>query len=101
MIESGMVPVIIARDPAARDALELLGREGISVGRVARLLQPFLVQIPPRAFALLVANGHVGFVHEHMFGDQFAVLKTEALYQDDTGLLWENADYLDLEQSIF
>lgn len=101
MIESGMVPVIIARGPAAQEALGLLGREGVSVNRGARLLQPFLVQIPPRAFGLLAANGHVSFIHERMFGDQFAVLKTDALYQDDTGLLWENADYLDLEQSIF
>ncbi|MTJ82830.1 MAG: CRISPR-associated endonuclease Cas3'' [Telmatospirillum sp.] len=101
MIGSGLVPVIVARDEGARQALDLLGVETVHAGTVARKLQAFVVQVPPKARALLRANGHVSFEREDRFGDQFAVLRTGSLYRDDVGLLWEEADYLGLEQSIF
>lgn len=101
MIDSGMVPVIIALEKKARDALDQLGGDGISPGKVARALQSFVVQIPPKARALLLAKGDVRFEREKIFGDQFAVLQTDSLYRQETGLLWEDADYLELEQSIF
>lgn len=101
MIDSGMVPVIIALEEKARDALDRLGGEGISPAKVARALQSFVVQIPLKARAKLLANGHVRFEREKTFGDQFAVLQTDSLYRQETGLLWEEPDYLGLEQSIF
>ncbi|HAQ00921.1 MAG TPA: CRISPR-associated helicase/endonuclease Cas3, partial [Rhodospirillum rubrum] len=101
MIDSGMAPVIIGRDAQARAALALLGRPDARAGQVARLLQPYLVQVPPPARMALITNGHVRFAEERSFGDQFAVLTADSLYRDDTGLLWEDAGYLDLEQSIF
>ena len=33
-------------------------------------------------------------------GDQFAVLQTPGLYHPDLGLVWEDAEYLRLENSI-
>jgi CRISPR-associated endonuclease/helicase Cas3 len=105
LIESGMVPVIVARSGASRekpalDALaELAGPES-HAGRVARILQPFIVQVPPKARALLLANGHVRFVEDKRFGDQFCALVTGSLYREDTGLSWEDADYLQLENTI-
>jgi CRISPR-associated endonuclease/helicase Cas3 len=39
-------------------------------------------------------------VEEKRFGNQFAVLKTDGLYQGNIGLLWEEAEYLQLENSI-
>ncbi len=101
MINSGMAPVIIARDPPARRALERLGSEGVHAGTVARELQTFVVQVPPKARALLWKCGHVAFAQEREFGDQFAVLRTERLYKPEEGLLWENADYIDIENSIY
>lgn len=100
MIESGMVPVIVARDKAAQEALEGLSRDTVYPGSVARKLQPFIVQVPPKARNLLIANRHVRFEREQCFGDQFAVLVTGSLYTDDIGLLWENGEYLGLENSI-
>ncbi len=100
LIESGMVPVIVVREKAARYALETLHREGVSLGGVARALQTYIVQVPPKARTLLLANGHVAFEREKDLGDQFAVLTGEHLYRDEEGLLWEDADYLSLENSI-
>jgi CRISPR-associated endonuclease/helicase Cas3 len=101
MIDSGMVPVIVAHDARARKALKMLGLETVKAGTVARKLQAFVVQVPPKARALLLANGHVRFEREDLFGAQFAVLQTVSLYREDVGLLWEEADYLGLEDSIF
>jgi len=101
MIESGLAPVIIARkeDTKAHDALDGLRVGKASPGAASRRLQSYIVQLPPKARALLLANSHVRFVEG--FGDQFAVLVTESLYREETGLLWEDADYLGLEGMIF
>lgn len=101
MIDSGMLPVIVAREAEAREALAMLGRDAVSARGVARKLQPFIVQVPPKARARLQAKGHVTFEQERRFGAQFAVLRTDSFYREDTGLLWEDVDYLNLEQSIF
>jgi CRISPR-associated endonuclease/helicase Cas3 len=101
MIESGLAPVIIARkeDTKAHDALDGLRVGKASPGAASRRLQSYIVQLPPKARALLLANSHVRFVEG--FGDQFAVLVTESLYREETGLLWEDADYLGWEGMIF
>ena len=61
MIESGMVPVIVPRDEKARDAVAKLGIEKIPSGAIARDLQTYIVQVPPRARARLIERGHVKF----------------------------------------
>lgn len=100
MIESGMVPVIVPFDGAAKEAVEKLALSDIPSGHLARRLQTYVVQIPPRARDVLLANGHVAFVQPELRGDQFAVLQTPNLYRDDVGLIWENGEYLDLENVI-
>ncbi len=100
MIESGMQPVIVARDDAANKALEQLALSNIPSGYLARLLQRYVVQVPPKARDLLLTNGHVAFIRPDLRADQFAVLQTSALYKDDVGLVWENADYLNIESAI-
>ena len=101
MIESGLAPVIVARETEPREASsEALAalRAGASAGAVARRVQPFIVQVPPKARDLLLTNGHARFVD----GDagEFVELVTESLYRDEVGLEWENADYLAVEDSI-
>jgi CRISPR-associated endonuclease/helicase Cas3 len=97
LIQDGLAPVIVPRNANARKALVCL-RDGLPAGDAARRLQAFVVQVPPRARNLLCDTGHVRFVD--WFGDQFAELVTDSLYRDDTGLLWENAEYLARENSI-
>ncbi|WP_142593651.1 CRISPR-associated helicase Cas3' [Pseudorhizobium endolithicum] len=100
MIESEMVPVIVLGDEVAREAVEKLQVEGIASGGIARKLQTYVVQVPPKARDLLIRNGHVAFVRPDLRGDQFAVLQTESLYDREVGLLWEDAQYLATENSI-
>lgn len=100
MIESGLVPVIIGWDRIARDTIAKLDIPGMPPGGLARTLQPYVVQVPPKARALLIGNGHVVFGGERNFGDQFAVLNSSNLYIEDAGLMWENGEYLEIEQSI-
>lgn len=94
MIESTMVPVIINGDEKAARALARLGIAEISSGAIARDLQGYIVQIPAKARALLVANGKASFQCTDLRGDQFCVLDSASLYHDDSGLWWEHADYL-------
>jgi CRISPR-associated endonuclease/helicase Cas3 len=98
MIESSMVPVIVPGDENARNAIEKLKIEAIPSGALARELQTFIVQVPPRARMRLIACGHVDFVAPDLRSDQFAVLQTGGLYRQDVGLMWEDAEYLQLEQ---
>ncbi|MDJ1158222.1 CRISPR-associated helicase Cas3' [Chelatococcus sp. SYSU_G07232] len=98
MIESGMEPVIVANTPDAKEIVDKLGIEAIPSGVLARKLQSYIVQVPPQSRAKLMAAGHVVFRAETFRGDQFAVLVRESLYRPDVGLLWEDADYLGLEQ---
>ena len=100
MIESGMVPVIIQRGPAAETAVRNLGIPEIGSGQLARQLQTFVVQVPPRARERLITCGQVSFHRPDLRGDQFAVLDNMSLYKKDVGLKWEDAEYLSVEQSI-
>jgi CRISPR-associated endonuclease/helicase Cas3 len=99
LIESGLAPVIIAREAAATKTLAKLAEPDAHAGRVARALQPFIVQVPPKARDLLFANNHISYEQEKRFGNQFAVLVTKGLYLDETGLVWEDGGYLRLESS--
>ena len=100
MIESGMVPVIVPREPVAAETVDRLGVADIPSGTLARELQPHLVQVPPRARAQLLASGHVAFAATALRGDQFAVLRSSSLYDEAVGLVWEDADYLASESLL-
>lgn len=100
MIESGMVPVIIPRDQAALDAVAQLDVERIPSGKIARALQTHLVTVPPKARARMLACGKGEFVRPDLRADQFFVLTAAELYHEETGLHWEDAEYLGIESRI-
>ena len=100
MIESGLLPVIVATEPEAKAALGRLGIEFIPSGALARELQGYVVQVPPKARNLLLAAEHVQFEQEALRGSQFAVLSNADLYTDDVGLIWESPEYLSAENTI-
>lgn len=100
MIESTMAPVIVRYDDAAKEAVKQLPFEHISSGALARKLQTYIVQTPPRARELLIRNGHAEYACEELRGDQFVVLLNDGLYTEETGLLWEDAAYLAAENSF-
>lgn len=100
MIDSGLAPVIVALEPEVKEAVRQLSVEEIPSGLLSRKLQTFVVQVPPKARDALIRNGHVAFIAPEQRGDQFAVLQTESLYDHEVGLLWEDANYLAVEDMI-
>ncbi len=100
MIDSPMVPVIITLDDAARQAVHKLTVAEIPSGGLARALQPYTVQVPEKARALLVGNGHARFHAPELRADQFCVLETTELYRQEFGLHWEQADYLSADTTL-
>lgn len=100
MIDTAMVPVIIGIDAEAQAAIGRLNAPEVHSGTLARALQAHTVQIPDKARALLVQNGHARFEAPHLRADQFCVLQTRALYHEDSGLRWEDADYLAADQTL-
>jgi CRISPR-associated endonuclease/helicase Cas3 len=107
MIESTMLPIIIPFDDDAKKAIAELDIEKIPPGAIARKLQTYIVQVPPRAREMLVNEKFVRFRAEKSRGDQFAVLELaaigkgkDAIYNSERGLLWEKPDYIALENSI-
>jgi CRISPR-associated endonuclease/helicase Cas3 len=101
MIESGMVPVIVPGDEYARKLIEKLSIPQIPSGAIARHLQPYIVQVPPKARARLIACGRASFAAQKLRLDQFAVLTDTQLYRPDVGLVWEDADYLSAEGLVW
>jgi CRISPR-associated endonuclease/helicase Cas3 len=97
MIESGLAPVIIAVEDDAKAWVEKLSYPDVPSGLLARKLQAFTVQVPPKARERLRDCGHVAFIAPHLRGDQFAVLRKNSLYDPQLGLIWEDADYLATE----
>lgn len=100
MIESSLVPVIVAFEEEAKKSVDQLEIDKIPSGMLARKLQSFTVQVPPKARDVLLRNGHAAFAAPDLRGDQFVVLRTRGLYRPDVGLLWENAEYLAVEDSV-
>lgn len=103
MIESGMAPVIVPYEGEGRRLLKNLHSlpEGVPVGRLARQLQPYTVQIPPPALSRLMAAGAIQAVRPERFGDQFMELLNGDLYRQDVGLTWDDPTYRSIESGIF
>jgi CRISPR-associated endonuclease/helicase Cas3 len=101
MIESGMVPVIVPGDDKAREAIKKLSVPQIPSGAIARELQTYIVQVPPKARQRLIDCHKVAFANFDLRGEQFAVLTDPSLYHDDVGLIWEDAEYLSTEGLVW
>lgn len=101
MIEETMVPLIIpaTAHPAAGALDQLLKKLDFvpSPGGVARELQRFVVQIPRRARADLLAAKAAHMIGKKEFGDQFVVLANTDLYDPDRGLRWDDPSFHRIE----
>src|SRR5262249_1215408 len=83
--ETAMEPVIIPDDEGSRRLLEELGKAE-RPGRLARKLQPYIVNVPRSVFQKLRAVGTVRPVQEDRFEDEFMALTEEArglFYNED------------------
>jgi len=95
MIETAMEPVIIPYDEEGRRLLAELAKAE-RPGRLARKLQPYIVNVPRSAFERLRAIGKVKAVQEDRFEDEFMALTEEArnqLYSEDVGFDWSDPTF--------
>jgi len=99
MIDDFMLPVIIPFDAHAREYLQALEYVE-SPGAIARKLQPYVVPIPPNARTKLIAAGAAAPIRESDFGDQFVCLFNEHLYDQATGLHWNEPTFRNAETLI-
>lgn len=96
MIDSVQMPVIIPFDDTARKALrDLEYAEGC--GKLARDLQPYMVQLPRQGFDALYKAGAIVTVAPEKWGEQFTVLVNEGLYDSRYGLTWDNPSFIRTE----
>lgn len=100
MIESGLAPLVVAVEPEAEKAVNDLESPQIPSGKLARELQSYVVQIPPKARYALIQNGKASFKARDLRGDQFVVLTDNRLYTAETGLRWEDPHYLSVEDTM-
>lgn len=110
MIDSPLKPVIVpfevtaegrvVPDAIAQEALAALeaGDPQRRVGAIARALQPYLVQLPERALAVLKRYGAVQAVRPERFGDtQFLRLMLPAHYDPHFGVRFEEPNIVSVE----
>jgi CRISPR-associated endonuclease/helicase Cas3 len=100
MIDTSMVPVIIGLDPEVQAAIAWLGVADVPSSLIARQVQAHTVQVPEKAREKLRQNGKGSFRAPDLRGDQFFVLEDNDLYHADTGLRWEDAEYLAADLSM-
>ena len=93
MIESHMQPLIIPFDGEAENLISSL-HHADHIGVLLRKLQPYTVQIPEKALAVLYKAGRIEPINEKNFGKQFYTLIGLDLYDDVAGLSWEDTAFL-------
>lgn len=92
LIDEAMDPVIVPFDDTAREAIRALTHAPVPPAGVQRRLQHYVVPIPPRARAALLASGAAQAIRPDDYGDRFVVLVEERagvlpeLYDPDIGL---------------
>ncbi len=105
LIETAMEPVIVPYRGANCDAptvdrllenLKWVERPG----HIARLLQPYVVNVPSSARVSLLRAGAARIVREADFGMQFVVLTNIDLYHEELGLIWDDPTFLKLESLL-
>lgn len=99
MIETAMKPVIVPYDDDAREALSTL-EHAPTVGRIARRLQPYLVQVPHQGYDALFRAGAIQPVAMDRYGDQFMQLVNPDLYSPRLGLGWDDPTFLRAEHLV-
>ena len=106
LIETAMVPVIVpwcgtdGRDDTAQRLLDEL-RWVNRPGRIARRLQPYVVQVPPQVRTALLTAGAAEVIRRNDFEHQFVKLVNMDLYGPETGLTWNEPEFRTAEGLLF
>ena len=106
LIETAMAPVIVpwCGESDTDDTENRLIRELEWVerpGRIARALQPYVVQTPRAGRAALLSAGAVKVIRKAKFAQQFVELTNQDLYRADVGLTWDDPAFRTIEGLVF
>lgn len=87
MISTTMKTVIVPYDHLAIDYIEQLENlpDGVSVGQLARKLQVYTISVPQHSAGQLIKLGALKYVQAQRFGDQFLVLESDNMYEENIG----------------
>lgn len=87
MISTTMKTVIVPYDHLAIDYIEQLENlpEWESVGKLARNLQIYTISVPQHSASELIKLGALKYVQIQRFGDQFLILESDNMYEEDIG----------------
>jgi CRISPR-associated endonuclease/helicase Cas3 len=99
LIETTMQPVIVPWDDTARDALRSL-EFAKGCGTIARILQPYIVQLPRPAYDALWKAHAIQPVAPDRYGEQFVQLVNPRLYDERFGLHWDNPQFIQAEALV-
>lgn len=99
LINSTQQPIIIGWDEAARQHIERL-RHAEKSGGLARKLQPYLVQVPRKAFAALRKAGAIQPIAPDKWGEQFMELVNMSIYSEQFGLWWEEPTFVESSKLV-
>ncbi len=100
MIDDVMDPIIVRFDDEANKAVDLLHHASVPPAGVSRRLQQYVVPVPARVRAAMIALGAVQCIRPEDYGDRFAVLENHALYDEHTGLRLDDPTWRDAETNI-
>ena len=106
LIETPMAPIIVpwcgtdGRDDTAKRLLKEL-KWVERPGRIARRLQPYVVQVPPQVRTALLTAGAAEVIRKDDFEHQFVELANMDLYGPETGLTWNEPEYRAAEGLLF
>ena len=106
LIETPMAPIIVpwcgthGHDDTAKRLLEEL-RWVERPGRIARRLQPYVVQVPPQVRTALLTAGAAEVIRKADFEHQFVELVNMDLYAPEIGLTWNEPEFRTAEGLLF
>jgi len=101
LIDDLMEPVIVPFDDDARAALETLGHAARPPAGVLRKLQQYVVPVPAKARAALLATGAAQAIRAEDYGDRFVRLTEMSQYDAALGLRLDDPTYRTSESNIF
>jgi len=101
LIDDVMDPVLVPFDDAAQQALSALEHAPFPPAGVMRRLQQYVVPVPAKARAALLAAGAARAIKAEIYGDRFVRLDSMDLYHALSGLDWGDPTFRSAERNIF
>lgn len=101
MIDDVMDPVIIPHDDTVKSDIDALHHAPVPPAGVTRRLQGYVVPVPSRVRSAMIACGAVQLIRPEDYGDRFAVLANDSLYDQQAGLRLDDPTWRDAEQNVF